>query len=61
MHGAMQVTLVGKILSVQEQATNLTIVLDDGTGRVELKYWIDSDESEQVGTAASAAVATLEG
>lgn len=42
------VTLVGKILSVQEQATNLTIVLDDGTGRVELKYWIDSDETEQL-------------
>jgi replication factor A2 len=40
------ITLVGKIASVQEQSTNLTLMLDDGTGRVELKYWIDNDEAE---------------
>ncbi len=45
---AMQITLVGKIVSVQEQSTNLTLMLDDGTGRVELKYWIDNDEAELV-------------
>ncbi len=31
-----------------EQATNLTLMLDDGTGQVELKYWIDNDEAELV-------------
>ena len=43
-----QVTLVGRLVSMVEQATNLTLVLDDGTGQVELKYWIDNDEAELV-------------
>jgi hypothetical protein len=49
----VQVTLVGRLISMQEQATNLTLVLDDGTGQVELKYWIDSDEIELVCPAAT--------
>lgn len=49
LHGMpVQITLVGKIVSMQEQATNLSMVLDDGTGTVDLKYWIDSDETEMV-------------
>jgi replication factor A2 len=40
------VTLVGRLVSMVEQATNLTLMLDDGTGQVELKYWIDNDEAE---------------
>ena len=43
-----QVTLVGRLVSMVEQATNLTLMLDDGTGQVELKYWIDNDEAELV-------------
>ncbi|KAF8625820.1 hypothetical protein AX15_005200 [Amanita polypyramis BW_CC] len=45
-----QVTLVAHVVSIQTQTTNRTIWLDDSTGRVEARCWIDStgdDESEK--------------
>ncbi|KAF8350645.1 replication protein A subunit RPA32 [Amanita rubescens] len=45
-----QVTLVAHIISIQVQATNRIIGLDDGTGRVEARCWVDStadDETEK--------------
>ncbi|KIX08545.1 uncharacterized protein Z518_03201 [Rhinocladiella mackenziei CBS 650.93] len=38
-----QVTFVGQIRSISTQATNVTYKLDDGTGLIEVKQWIDSD------------------
>jgi replication factor A2 len=40
------VTLVGKVLSRAEDATLLSLVLDDGTGRVAVKQYVSPDDSE---------------
>ncbi|KAI9709565.1 MAG: replication factor A protein 2 [Bogoriella megaspora] len=37
------ITFVGQIRNVSHQTTNVTYKLDDGTGTVEVKQWIDSD------------------
>lgn len=38
-----QVTFVGQIRNISTQATNHTYRLDDGTGTIEVKQWIDPD------------------
>lgn len=38
-----QITFVGQIQSVSSQATNTTYKVDDGTGLIEIKQWIDGD------------------
>ncbi|MCJ1368895.1 replication factor A protein 2 [Loxospora ochrophaea] len=38
-----RVTLVGQIRSLVPQTTNTTYKLDDGTGTIEVKRWIDAD------------------
>jgi len=38
-----QITFVGQIRNVSTQATNITYKLDDGTGLIEVKQWIDTD------------------
>lgn len=38
-----QLTFIGQIHAVASQATNITYKLDDGTGLIEVKQWIDSD------------------
>lgn len=43
---APQVTFVGQIRGVNAQATNITLKIDDGTGQVEVKKWIDGDKPE---------------
>lgn len=40
---SVQVTFVGQIRNVSTQTTNITYKIDDGTGTVEVKQWIDSD------------------
>jgi replication factor A2 len=40
---SVQVTFVGQIRNVSTQVTNVTYKIDDGTGTVEVKQWIDSD------------------
>jgi hypothetical protein len=55
-----QITLVGRFVSMHEQATNLTMVLDDGTGRVEIKYFIDSEETELVRVTVAGCAACLQ-
>ncbi|KAK9810493.1 hypothetical protein WJX72_011667 [[Myrmecia] bisecta] len=42
------ITLVGKLVDVKQFETNLTYILDDGTGKVEIKFWLDNDEGDQV-------------
>mmetsp|Transcript_13224 Transcript_13224/g.25147 ORF Transcript_13224/g.25147 Transcript_13224/m.25147 type:complete len:303 (+) Transcript_13224:82-990(+) len=35
--------VVGKIVSIVEQSTSVQLVIDDGTGKAEVKFWLDSD------------------
>lgn len=39
----IQVTFVGQIRNISTQTTNVTYKLDDGTGTIEVKQWIDTD------------------
>lgn len=41
-----QVTLVGMVRAISPQTTNTTYKLDDGTGIIEVKLWIDADKVE---------------
>ncbi|KAH9220164.1 hypothetical protein DL95DRAFT_357853 [Leptodontidium sp. 2 PMI_412] len=38
-----QLTFIGQINQLSSQATNTTYKLDDGTGLIEVKQWVDSD------------------
>ncbi|EON61459.1 hypothetical protein W97_00674 [Coniosporium apollinis CBS 100218] len=38
-----QITLIGQVRNISTQTTNVTYKLDDGTGTLEVKQWIDSD------------------
>lgn len=40
-----QVSFVGQIRNISTQTTNITYKLDDGTGTIEVKQWIDADAS----------------
>ncbi|KAK7750507.1 Replication factor A protein 2 [Diatrype stigma] len=41
-----QVTLVGQVRAVSPQTTNVTLRLDDGTGVIEVKQWLDADKPD---------------
>ncbi|AEO66829.1 uncharacterized protein THITE_2047529, partial [Thermothielavioides terrestris NRRL 8126] len=41
-----QVTLVGQVRSVNPQAVNVTYRIDDGTGVIDVKKWIDADKAD---------------
>ena len=38
-----QITIVGKVVELVEQQLQLTLRVDDGTGVVDVKYWIEVD------------------
>ncbi|KAK2624501.1 hypothetical protein QTJ16_006451 [Diplocarpon rosae] len=38
-----QLTFIGQINQISSQATNTTFKLDDGTGIIEVKQWVDGD------------------
>lgn len=40
---ATQVTFVGQVRNISQQTTNVTYKLDDGTGIIEVKVWVDMD------------------
>lgn len=42
-----QISIIGVILSVSEQSTNLNFEVDDGTGKIEVRVWLDSDYSNE--------------
>lgn len=42
----LQVSIIGQVVSVQKQTTNSVYVLDDGTGSLEARQWVDSDAEE---------------
>lgn len=39
-------TIVGHVVFVQSQTTNCVYTIDDGTGRIEARHWIDSSSEE---------------
>ena len=41
-----KVTFVGQIRNISTQTTNITYKVDDGTGIIEVKQWIDSDTNQ---------------
>ncbi|KAG9012059.1 replication factor A protein 2 [Tulasnella sp. JGI-2019a] len=45
---ATQLTFVAQVLSVQIQATNMMLKLDDGTGQVETRQWIEQGPNADV-------------
>lgn len=52
---ASKVTVVAQITSIQVQATNTVYMMEDGTGQMEARHWIDADsaqDSERWGTIA---------
>ncbi|KAF2152321.1 nucleic acid-binding protein [Myriangium duriaei CBS 260.36] len=38
-----QITFVGQIMNISQQTTNVTYKLDDGTGQIEVKVWVDPE------------------
>lgn len=46
----LNITLVGQVESVEINKSNLTYVIDDGTGQVEARYWkgLGEDEDDSV-------------
>jgi replication factor A2 len=41
-----QVTFVGQVRNISAQTTNVTYKLDDGTGIIEVKVWVDAEANE---------------
>ncbi|KAE9406364.1 replication protein A, subunit RPA32 [Gymnopus androsaceus JB14] len=42
-----QVTLVGQVVDISEQATNFVYILEDGTGRMEVRRWREQNTEEE--------------
>ncbi|KAF2202730.1 replication protein A, subunit RPA32 [Delitschia confertaspora ATCC 74209] len=42
-----QLTFVGQIRNISTQTTNITYKIDDGTGSIEVKLWVDQDALER--------------
>lgn len=49
-----QITFVGQVRNISTQTTNITYKLDDGTGIIEVKVWVDAGEEMDAGTAGKA-------
>lgn len=47
-HPITQVTIVGQVRQVNPQSTNITYRLDDGTGVIDVKKWVDADKQEDL-------------
>lgn len=44
-----QITFVGQIRGIQPQHTNVTYKIDDGTGQIDVKKWIDAEKQQAQG------------
>lgn len=42
-----QVTIVGMVRAINPQTTNITYKIDDGTGVIEVKQWLDADKTAE--------------
>ncbi|KAI1127365.1 replication protein A, subunit RPA32 [Nemania abortiva] len=47
-----QVTIVGMVRAINPQTTNITYKIDDGTGIIEVKQWLDADKAADAPDAA---------
>lgn len=45
-----QITFVGQIRSILPQHTNITFKIDDGTGQIDVKKWIDAEKQSDSAT-----------
>lgn len=45
-HPITQVTIVGQVRAVNPQPTNITYKIDDGTGTIDVKKWVDADNAD---------------
>lgn len=41
-----QITIVGLITKCDEKSTNLTYTIDDGTGMIDARIWVDAEDSD---------------
>ena len=48
-HALDNVVVMGKVVQYTEQSTNIKIILDDGTGKVETMFWLESDAADEGG------------
>ncbi|GAP86369.1 putative replication factor A2 [Rosellinia necatrix] len=55
-----QVTVVGMVRAINPQTTNITYKLDDGTGVVEVKQWLDADRAGDAGAGGGGALPTFD-
>ena len=44
--GRLQVIVVGEVMSIDSQALCNSYQLDDGTGRIDIRWWVDQETSE---------------
>lgn len=42
----VQVQILGCIVEATQQSTNLKLIVEDGTGRIEVTQWTNSDDSQ---------------
>jgi replication factor A2 len=47
-----QVTIVGQVRNISAQTTNITYRLDDGTGTIDVKVWVDAEPHQNPSEAA---------
>jgi replication factor A2 len=47
-----QVTIVGQVRNISAQTTNITYRLDDGTGTIDVKVWVESEAHQNPNEAA---------
>jgi replication factor A2 len=47
-----QVTIVGQVRNISAQTTNITYRLDDGTGTIDVKAWVEADAHQNPNAAA---------
>ena len=45
-----QLTFVGMVRAISPQTTNITFRLDDGTGVIEVKQWLDAERQDDSGS-----------
>lgn len=55
---ATQVTFVGQVRNISTQTTNNTYIIDDGTGTIEVKVWIDAEAQGDEGAGGKKNVTT---
>lgn len=45
---SLQITLIAKVVNVTENATYLDMQVEDGTGRLDVKFYVDNEEDNAV-------------